>query len=116
MAYGRAAKDPIDTLVVPGGFLVEDVTRNRALVQWIRKTAPGCRRVCSVCVGSFLLAEVGSLDGRRAATHWMHAPQLASHYTAVTVEADAIFVRDGRVWTSTGVTSGIDLALALIVH
>jgi transcriptional regulator GlxA family with amidase domain len=109
-----ATKNPIDTLVVPGGFFVDDVTRDRALVQWIAKTAPQCRRVCSVCVGSFLLAEAGILDGRRAATHWMHAPLLASCYPAVTVEPDAIFVRDGRVWSSAGVTSGIDLALALI--
>src|SRR5262249_60353121 len=110
----RQAKNPIDTLVVPGGFFVDDVTRDRALVQWIAKTAPGCRRVSSVCVGSFLLAEAGILDGRRAATHWMHAPLLASRYPAVTVGSDAIFVRDGRGWRSAGVTSGIDLALALI--
>jgi transcriptional regulator GlxA family with amidase domain len=110
----QRAKNPIDTLVVPGGFQVDDVTRDRALVQWIKKTAPECRRICSVCVGSFLLAEAGILDGRRAATHWMHAPLLASRYPAVTVEPDAIVVHDGRVWSSAGVTSGIDLALALI--
>jgi transcriptional regulator GlxA family with amidase domain len=107
-------KNPIDTLVVPGGFFVDDVTRDRALVKWIAKVAPACRRICSVCVGSFMLAEAGILDGCRAATHWMHAPLLASRYPAVTVEPDAIFVRDGRVWSSAGVTSGIDLALALI--
>lgn len=105
---------PIDTLVVPGGFLVEDVTRDRALVGWIRRVAPRCRRVCSVCVGSFLLAAAGVLDGHRAATHWMHAPLLASRHSNVTVEPDAIFVHDGTIWTSAGVTSGIDLALALI--
>src|SRR5215470_17876873 len=110
----RSAKNPIDTLVVPGGFFVDDVTRDRALVQWIAKTAPGCRRVSSVCVGSFLLAEAGILDGRKAATHWMHASLLASRYPALTVEPDAIFVRDGHIWSSAGVTSGIDLALALI--
>lgn len=108
------AKKQIDTLIVPGGFLVEDVTRDRALIRWIRIVAPKCRRVCSVCVGSFLLAAAGVLDGRRAATHWMHAPLLASRYPNVTVEPDAIFVHDGAVWTSAGVTSGIDLALALI--
>src|SRR5215468_5323711 len=113
-AARKAAKNQIDTLVVPGGFFVDDVTRDRALVQWIAKTASGCRRISSVCVGSFLLAEAGLLDGRRAATHWMHAPLLANRYPAVTVEPDAIFVRDGRVWSSAGVTSGIDLALALI--
>jgi transcriptional regulator GlxA family with amidase domain len=107
-------KKAIDTLVVPGGFRVDDVTRDRALVRWIRKAAPDCRRVCSVCVGSFLLAEAGILDGRKAATHWMHAPLLASRYPAVAVEPDAIFIRDGRVWSSAGVTSGIDLALSLI--
>jgi transcriptional regulator GlxA family with amidase domain len=99
---------------VPGGFLVEDVTRDRALMCWIRRVAPRCRRVCSVCVGSFPLAAAGVLDGHRAATHWMHAPLLASRHSKVTVEPDAIFVHDGTVWTSAGVTSGIDLALALI--
>src|SRR5499425_2462257 len=81
-----AAKNPIDTLVVPGGFFVDDVTHDRALVQWIAKTAPGCRRVCSVCVGSFLLAEAGVLNGHRAATHWKHAQLLATSYPEVTVE------------------------------
>src|SRR5215472_5268975 len=109
-----AAVKGIDTLVVPGGFQVEDVTRDRALVQWVSQTAPKCRRVCSVCVGSFLLAEAGILNGRRAATHWFHAALLAKRYPSVTVEPDAIFVRDQHVWSSAGVTSGIDLALALI--
>ena len=87
----------IDTLIVPGAFLVDDVTRDRDLVQWVRKKAPKCRRVCSVCVGSFLLAAAGVLDGRRAATHWMHAPLLARRHPQVAVEPDAIFARDGRV-------------------
>jgi len=105
---------PIDTLVVPGGGVVEDVTRDRALLRWISKVAPRCRRVCSVCVGSFLLAAAGVLDGRRATTHWVHASLLASRYPNVAVVPDAIFVHDGTVWTSAGVTAGIDLALALI--
>lgn len=104
----------IDTLIVPGAFLVDDVTRDGALIKWVRKRAPGCRRVCSVCVGSFMLAEAGLLDGRRAATHWMHAQLLAQRHPEIQVEPDAIFVRDGRVWSSAGVTTGIDLALALI--
>jgi transcriptional regulator GlxA family with amidase domain len=104
----------IDTLIVPGGFFVDDVTRDRDLVQWVGKKAPACRRVCSVCIGSFLLAAAGLLDGRRAATHWMHASLLASRYPQVVVEPDALFVRDGSVWSSAGVTTGIDLALALI--
>jgi transcriptional regulator GlxA family with amidase domain len=104
----------IDTLIVPGAFLVDDVTRDRELVRWVGKRAASCRRVCSVCVGSFLLAAAGVLDGRRVATHWMHAPLLATRHPQVAVEPDAIFVRDGRVWSSAGVTTGIDLALALI--
>lgn len=108
------ASTPIDTLVVPGAFDVDDVTRDQELVRWVAKKAPACRRVCSVCVGSFLLAAAGVLDGRRAATHWMHAPLLATRHPRVSVEPDAIFVRDGRVWSSAGVTTGIDLALALI--
>ena len=108
------SREPIDTLIIPGAFTVDDVTRDRALVQWVRRHAASCRRVCSVCVGSFLLAAAGVLDGRRAATHWMHAPLLATRHPRVTVEPDAIFVRDGMVWSSAGVTTGIDLALALI--
>jgi transcriptional regulator GlxA family with amidase domain len=104
----------IDTLIVPGAFLVDDVTRDLDLVRWVGKRAATCRRVCSVCVGSFLLAAAGILDGRRAATHWMHAPLLATRHPQVAVEPDAIFVRDGRIWSSAGVTTGIDLALALI--
>jgi transcriptional regulator GlxA family with amidase domain len=104
----------IDTLIVPGAFSVDYVTRDLDLVEWVGKRAAGCRRVCSVCIGSFLLAAAGVLDGRRAATHWMHAPLLATRYPQVLVEPDAIFVRDGRVWSSAGVTTGIDLALALI--
>jgi transcriptional regulator GlxA family with amidase domain len=108
------AQKPIDTLLVPGGFSVEDVTRDQALIQWFRKTAPACRRVCSVCNGAFLLAAAGLLAGRRAATHWRQASRLAIEYPDVTVEPDAIYVHDGGVWSSAGGTSGIDLALALI--
>jgi len=79
--------------------------------------APSCGllpAVCSVCIGSFLLAAAGVLDGRRAATHWMHAPLLATRHPRVAVEPDAVFIRDGAIWSSAGVTTGIDLALALI--
>ena len=104
----------IDTLIVPGAFLVDDVTRDEALTKWVAKKATECRRVCSVCVGSFMLAAAGLLKGKRAATHWMHTRLLAQQHPEVQVEPDAIFVRDGRVWSSAGVTTGIDLALALI--
>jgi transcriptional regulator GlxA family with amidase domain len=114
MSLRTAEKKPIHTLIVPGSFDIEDVIRDPGLLQWLVKTAPSCKRVCSVCGGSFLLAEAGILNGRRAATHWVRASLLAARYPKVAVEPDAIFVRDGRVWTSAGGTSGIDLALALI--
>lgn len=108
------AAKPIDTLIVPGAFSVEDVTRDRALIGWFRRTAPACRRVCSTCNGTFLLAAAGILDGHRAATHWAQASRLATQYPNLTVEPDAIYVHDRGVWTSAGGTSCIDLALALI--
>ena len=108
------AGKPIDTLLAPGAFAVEDVTRDRTLIDWFRQTAPACRRVCSACNGSFLLAAAGILDGHRAATHWRQVSRLATEYPKVTVEPDAIFVHDRKVWTSAGGTACIDLALALI--
>jgi transcriptional regulator GlxA family with amidase domain len=104
----------IDTLIVPGAFSVDDVLRDSTLINWVRKRESGCRRVCSVCIGSFLLAAAGLLDGRRAATHWMHCNRLARQFPSVEVDPDSLFVREGKLWTSAGVTSGIDLALALI--
>ena len=104
----------IDTLIVPGAFRVEHVTRDGNLIKWVARRARKCRRVCSVCGGSFMLAAAGILDGRRAATHWMYAHLLAQQYPTVHVEPDAIFLQDGHVWSSAGVTTGIDLALALI--
>jgi transcriptional regulator GlxA family with amidase domain len=108
------ARKPIDTIIVPGAFAVEHVIRNAELIEWVRKRSSKCRRVCSVCIGAFFLAAAGLLDGRRAATHWLHCGRLAELFPSVKVEADSIFVRDGKMWTSAGVTSGIDLALALI--
>src|SRR5258708_23071151 len=110
----QVASTPIDTLIVPGAFNVDDVTRDQELVRWVARKAPACRRVCSVCIGSFLLADAGVLDGKRAATHWMHAPLLATRHPRASVEPDAIFVRGRRVWAPPAVTTGIDLALALI--
>ncbi|PRY03310.1 GlxA family transcriptional regulator [Paraburkholderia sp. BL25I1N1] len=112
---------PIDTLIVPGVPVDEHCTLQPELVAWIRRHAPRARRVCSVCTGAFYLAAAGLLDGRRATTHWREAPRLAQRFPNVRVDADPIFIRDaGRgegdsvVWTSAGVTAGIDLALALI--
>jgi transcriptional regulator GlxA family with amidase domain len=104
----------IDTLIVPGACTVEEVRRDRELISWVHHRALDCRRVCSVCVGAFLLAEAGLLSGRRVVTHWMHCGLLASSYPDITVEPDAIYIRDGALWSSAGVTTGIDLTLALI--
>jgi transcriptional regulator GlxA family with amidase domain len=104
----------VDTLMIAGGPGVQAATADPVLVDWVRQRAAKARRVASVCTGAFLLAESGALDGRRAATHWSVCKEFAQRYPAVRVEPDPIFVRDGSVWTSAGVTAGIDLALALI--
>jgi transcriptional regulator GlxA family with amidase domain len=108
------AGQPLDTLLVAGGEGAEAAADNPVLVDWVRERATEARRVASVCTGAFLLAAAGVLDGRRAATHWMYCSKLAQRFPAVRVEPDPIFVRDGPVWTSAGVTAGIDLALALV--
>jgi transcriptional regulator GlxA family with amidase domain len=104
----------VDTLIVSGGSGVHDAARDRALVSWVARKAGGVRRVCSVCTGAFLLAAAGVLRGRRATTHWKSCAKLQERFPAVRVEADPIYVNDGPVWTSAGVTAGIDLALALV--
>jgi transcriptional regulator GlxA family with amidase domain len=109
-----SVRGPIDTLVVAGGSGVEQAVKDERLVRWVQRAAGRARRVASVCTGAFLLAEAGVLDGRRAATHWAGCEELASRYPRVDVDHDSIFVRDGDVWTSAGVTAGMDLALALV--
>jgi len=104
----------LDTLLVAGGEGVEAAIENPVLVEWVRQRAAQARRVASVCTGAFILAAAGLLDGRRAATHWKYCAKLAQRFPAVHVEPDPIFVCDGPVWTSAGVTAGIDLALALV--
>lgn len=101
-----------DTLLVPGG----QGTRapDPELVAWLRQNAPRARRVVSVCTGAFLLAEAGMLSGRRATTHWNSCDRLARLFPDIDVDPEPIFVRDGNVATSAGVTSGLDLALALV--
>jgi transcriptional regulator GlxA family with amidase domain len=104
----------LDTLIVAGGQGVQAAAADPVLVDWLRARATRARRVASVCTGAFLLAASGLLDGRRAATHWSVCDELARKFPAVHVDPDPIFVRDGPVWTSAGVTAGIDLALALV--
>ena len=109
-----SVRGPVDTLVVAGGPGTLEALVDQRLIAWLRRVAPRCRRITSVCSGAFLLAEAGLLDGRRATTHWSVCDALAAHYPSVTVEPDSIYVRDGSVWTSAGVTAGMDLALALV--
>jgi transcriptional regulator GlxA family with amidase domain len=103
-----------DTLLVAGGPGVERAASDLVLVNWLRGRAARVRRVASVCTGAVLLATAGVLNGRRATTHWSVCAELGRRFPEVRVEPDPIFVRDGPVWTSAGVTAGIDLALALI--
>jgi len=104
----------IDTLVIAGGEGTRQARFDPVLQAFIRAAAKQCRRVASVCSGTYLLAEAGLLDGKRCTTHWRVAPGLARQYPNVRVEPDRIWVRDGQVWSSAGITAGIDLALALV--
>jgi transcriptional regulator GlxA family with amidase domain len=103
---------PPDLLIVPGGRGAR--RRPPELVDWLRRNAPAAQRVASVCTGAFLLAEAGLLDGRRVTTHWSRCDHLRREYPAVEVDPEPIFIMDGRIATSAGVTAGIDLALALV--
>ncbi|HLI12512.1 MAG TPA: helix-turn-helix domain-containing protein [Alphaproteobacteria bacterium] len=105
---------PIDTLIIAGGPGVHAATADGPLVAWIARAAQKARRACSVCTGAFLLAATGLLDGRRVATHWRSAARLQARHPALRVDPDPIYIREGKLWTSAGVTAGIDLALALI--
>jgi transcriptional regulator GlxA family with amidase domain len=108
------ADDRIDTFLVAGGLGVEAARKNPVLLVFLTRMAGRVRRLGSICTGAFLLAESGLLDGRRATTHWYWCRQLADEYPSITVEPDRIAVRDGSVYSSGGVTAGIDLALSLI--
>ncbi|MGB0113695.1 MAG: helix-turn-helix domain-containing protein, partial [Ilumatobacteraceae bacterium] len=103
----------IDTMLVVGGTGVQAARDDAVLVDWVRRRAVDARRVGSVCSGTFLLGAAGLIDGRRVTTHWSRAEQLAADFPDTTVDADAIHIHDG-VWTSAGVTAGIDLSLALV--
>jgi len=107
-------KGEIDTLLVAGGVGTLRAQEDPWLVDWIADAATRSRRVASVCTGALLLAKAGLLDGRQATTHWASCAELARRYPQVSVEPDRIFVRDGNVATSAGVTAGMDLALALV--
>jgi transcriptional regulator GlxA family with amidase domain len=101
-----------DTLIVGGSAVIEPSTLG--LIKFLQQALGRCRRVAATCTGAFVLAEAGLLDGRRATTHWYHARELQARFPKVKVEGDSIFIVDGPVWTSAGMTAGIDLALAMI--
>jgi transcriptional regulator GlxA family with amidase domain len=111
---GPLDEGPIDTLVVAGGRGIRAVTLDDEVIDWIRRASARARRTTSVCSGAFALARAGLLDGRRATTHWADCDALQRHYPAVRVDPEPIYVRDGDIATSAGVTAGMDLALALV--
>jgi transcriptional regulator GlxA family with amidase domain len=110
----RSVKGAYDTLLVAGGYGVMQCTEIAGFLPWLRKQAGKARRIGSVCSGAVVLAAAGLLDGRRATTHWHYCQAIAERFPAVHFDADPIFIRDGNVYTSAGVTAGIDLALALV--
>ena len=112
--------DTTDTVVLPGSIQVTgdgpQPLELPDIVHWVARGAPHWRRIASVCTGAYMLAEAGLLDGRRATTHWFAAEDFAARYPKVILDHDPIFIRDGPVWTSAGVTAGMDLALALVAQ
>ena len=107
---------PDDTVLVVGGAdrALDEAAASPALIGWLVRASRVVRRIGSVCDGAFIIARAGILDGKRAATHWSSCDRLGRAYPQVEVDREAIFVRDGRVWTSAGVTTGIDMALAMV--
>jgi transcriptional regulator GlxA family with amidase domain len=105
---------PVDTLLVAGCMGPRELHYETGFLEWLRLQSTRARRFGSICTGAFVLAKAGLLDGRRATTHWNWATELAQDYPQVTVDPDAIYVRDGNCYTSAGVTAGIDLCLALV--
>lgn len=119
ICFTDLAREPIDTLIVPGAVTVDAAGRvqaqaDPAVVGWVQMLAAQSRRVASVCVGAHILAAAGLLDGKLATTHWSTAAQLASEHPAVQVDADPIYIQQGRIWTGAGLTTCLDLALALV--
>lgn len=110
----RKLRGAVDTLLVPGGEGAEQVLCEAAFLRWLRSMSRRVRRIGSICTGAVLLGAAGILDGRRAVTHWKWCGQLAHAFPRVMVEQDPIYVKDGNVYSSAGITAGIDLALALV--
>ncbi|KAJ55803.1 AraC family transcriptional regulator [Actibacterium mucosum KCTC 23349] len=113
-ADALADPEPIDTLIVSGGVGTMAALKDNELLAFVQKAAARSRRIVSICTGALILAEVGLLEGKRASTHWFWSPILEKRYPQVKIESDAIYVQDGNIWTSAGITAGMDLALALV--
>jgi transcriptional regulator GlxA family with amidase domain len=113
-ATAADAGSPFDTLIIAGGEGTLGASRDGATLAFVRAAAARAGRVASVCSGAFVLGAAGLLDGRRATTHWSRTADFARRFPRVRLQPDRIFVRDGPVWTSAGITAGIDLALAMI--
>jgi transcriptional regulator GlxA family with amidase domain len=112
MSAAPLAHGHFDTVMISGGEIIRSMDALREILAWLRGIE--ARRITSVCSGAFILAEAGFLDGRKATTHWSSSHDFQRRYPRIDLDADRIFVRDGNVWTSAGITTGIDLALALI--
>jgi transcriptional regulator GlxA family with amidase domain len=110
------APDQFDVVLVPGGPLLPDADAMPSINRWLKAAAPKAERYGSICTGAFILGHAGLLDGKQAATHWSHAQQLADRFPLARVEPDRIYVRDGALITSAGVTAGIDMALSLVAQ
>lgn len=105
---------PFDTLIVSGGYGLGDTDSMSAVARWLAREAPAAKRVASVCVGSYALAEAGLLDGMRATTHWGWIDDFARRYPKVAVDRNAVFLRENKFWTSAGISAGIEMAISLI--
>jgi len=116
LARGLRSAGQLSTLIVAGGEGVMVASRSAKLLAFVRALARRGVRIASVCSGAYVLAEAGLLDGRRATTHWRRTPHFLSTYPKVKLESDKIFVRDGEIWSSAGITAGIDLALAMVTE
>lgn len=114
MTLRKASRTSIDTLIVAGGNGVFQAVEEQALVDWISRESKRCRRVGSTCMGAFLTAAAGLLDGKSVTTHWRQVDALQSRFPDIEVKRDPLFVRNGDMWSSAGVTAGIDLAMAMI--
>jgi len=107
---------PFDTILIAGGEGTRPAALDRTLISWVKRQAASARRTASICSGAYVLAQAGLLDGRRATTHWVRSVDFARRYPKVRLEADRIYIRDGGIWTSAGITAGIDMTLALIAE